>query len=191
MIRLRFSNLNVNISFLYIALITLLSLFDKTSVLFLGVISSFLHELSHILAIYLVGAKPNSITFLVSGIKINQPKHLTPFKQAIVLIAGPLGNIILFLVSIYYGHLTFATVNLCLAVFNLLPTRVLDGGGLLYLLFYNIFSKKVGFIIYKIISITFSSLLILIGIKIIVEYKNPTILLTAMFLFVSAISCKD
>ncbi|NJM72119.1 MAG: site-2 protease family protein [Scytonema sp. RU_4_4] len=106
--------------------------------------SVLLHELGHSLVARSQGIKVNSITlFLFGGIASIEEESKTPGKAFQVAIAGPAVSVVLFFffrllvnilpdnspASVMVGDL--ATINLVLALFNLIPGLPLDGGQVL------------------------------------------------------------
>lgn len=185
MIQFRVFGIGIQISFLYVAFITLLTLYDQTGAAVWGVFSSFFHEGCHVITLMLLGGRPKEIELGICGIRMYEPHMLSLGRQLTVLSAGCLGNFILFSLCLAFGDLTGATINLCLGLFNMLPSYALDGGQILMLLIEKWFPYSVSRWIYRIISVGFSAALLLIGIKLIIAYHNPTLLLTSIFLMFS------
>jgi Zn-dependent protease len=102
------------------------------------------HELGHSLVARRQGIGVNSITlFLFGGLASLDKEAETPAEAFWVAIAGPLVSLMLFVVAMLVGIGTgvsgplaaivavLASVNLALAVFNLIPGLPLDGGNIL------------------------------------------------------------
>ncbi|MBF2027169.1 MAG: site-2 protease family protein [Oscillatoriales cyanobacterium C42_A2020_001] len=114
-----------------------------TALLLLG--SVLMHELGHSLVARSQGIKVNSITlFLFGGVASIDQESKTPGQALQVAIAGPVVSILLFVLlgtvllvipgdssplKVMAGNL--ASINLILALFNLLPGLPLDGGQIL------------------------------------------------------------
>lgn len=109
------------------------------------------HELGHSLVAISQGIKVKSIVlFLFGGLASLEKESDTPLKAFLVAIAGPLVSLLLFgIFAIIATNLSFpapieailtllATINLVLALFNLIPGLPLDGGNVLKALVWKI-----------------------------------------------------
>jgi Zn-dependent protease len=107
-------------------------------------ISVLLHELGHSLVAKSQGIKVNSITlFLFGGVAALDRESETPSQALQVAIAGPVVSLMLFGLFLGLNNLSttgkiisfitidLATINLVLAIFNLIPGLPLDGGQIL------------------------------------------------------------
>ena len=186
MIKFKIFGIKISISFLYICLISIFLLYDTTQIVIWGLFSSFFHEIFHILSIYFFSSKPDCIIFELSGIKLIKKQNLSLIQDIIVLISGCIGNLILFYICFKLNIKTGAAVNLCLLIFNLLPNINLDGGQILFRILENFFNFQICLKIYIIISLCVAIFLSLIGIIIIIYFKNPTLLFTGIMLLFSS-----
>ena len=102
------------------------------------------HELGHSFAAKAQGIQVKSISlFLFGGLATLEKDSDTPAKAMLVAIAGPLVSILLFGLFLgFYSYIPLAlplkaifsllaTINLSLALFNLIPGLPLDGGNIL------------------------------------------------------------
>lgn len=82
---------------------------------------SALHELGHIVAFYLLGAKIERLTLSCCGAALRYKSCLSPHSEAIAALAGPAVNLALY--AVFNDE-----VNLLLFSLNMLPVFPLDGG---------------------------------------------------------------
>lgn len=132
-------------------------------------ISIVIHELGHIITIYLFKVEIKSIDIEPFGCSINIDELSGYKKDIIISLAGPLNGLLLSLScaflnfyfdSVYLFYLLF--INLIYSTINLIPCRELDGGkiieSILYLKFDPIRSYKIIELINTISSITLITL---------------------------------
>ncbi|MBD2385045.1 site-2 protease family protein [Cylindrospermum sp. FACHB-282] len=112
------------------------------------------HELGHSLVAIRQGIEVKSITlFIFGGLASLEKESETPADAFWVAIAGPIVSLILFATATAIGFATtissplgailnlLASVNLALALFNLIPGLPLDGGNILKALVWKITGK--------------------------------------------------
>ncbi len=174
MIEFSFKGVSIRVKFMFLSIITLFLIMDKTGIAIFTLLASLIHELGHVIVLILIGHKPKELTFEIVGIKLVQPnKTISYIKEILVLLAGPMANIIMFLLLNYsfreiYILNVFSFTHLFIGLFNLLPIGGLDGGKILNILFKlkfndifaNIFAKTISIII--IIPVIFISLYLFI-----------------------------
>ncbi len=83
------------------------------------------HELCHYIMVRMCGGEVYSLHITAGGVKMHT-SALTPAKQLLCALAGPLGGLILFLASIKMPRL--ALCALAHSVLNLAPIYPMDGG---------------------------------------------------------------
>lgn len=95
-----------------------------------------IHEISHIIAMLIMGITPDTVTFYAGGIKINSIaiENAPIGKRALVLSAGCLANFVIALFFWLSGNVVAAMINLFTGIYNLLPFGEFDGAGLLKML---------------------------------------------------------
>ena len=117
-----------------VLLILLLILIKKSYAI--AFISIIVHEFSHIIVAKSKGSRFNSIQFHIYGSKVDllDVDELTYKDKLIIYIAGPLSNLLIiafFTIINIYIPIRFIdeiiSLNLGLAMFNLLPAYPLDG----------------------------------------------------------------
>lgn len=170
MLSFKLGKLRISMCFSFFAIITLLLLLDGTNYAMLGLIACIVHELGHIFVMCLCSISPKKIIFYGAGIKIvpNYDKITSVTQDFFVLIAGSLTNLIIFsvLYPLSQGDFQialFATINLVIGIFNLIPFKYFDGGRIIDL-FINVFCEKNALVLRKIIRIISIIILIIFGV---------------------------
>lgn len=89
-----------------------------------------LHELAHLFFMYRFGALPKRIACSALGFQILLPsaQRLSYGQNAIISLAGPVSNLLAFLLLFLCGWKEPALFQLTLGVVHLLPIEPLDGG---------------------------------------------------------------
>jgi Zn-dependent protease len=115
--------------------------FDTTYIAILTLLSAVMHEIGHGIAISLVNVKGATVKGHASGFRIRHEQLTSYKKEIVVLLFGPLVNILIFLLTLPLGNAMFGYVrvlgyvNLATGVSNLLPLEGYDGYGALCMLF--------------------------------------------------------
>ena len=181
MIRFKIFGVKIEISFLLICLLNLILVSYGGRVLFFCVFSALFHEFCHVACLLFFGVKPLSLKFQINGIVLKDNANINDIKKTTVLVAGCVGNFVLFLLF-YLAGLDFAMIaNLALFIFNALPHEKLDGGQLLNIALQKIdlaTSAKIG----RIISNFVSLILIALSIIFIFKFRNYTLLIFIIML---------
>lgn len=129
----------ISVEFSFLAVIALLGLSESSACIYMSLASCILHEIGHLLALFSFGVGVKKIVLYGAGIKIVRDFSLVENKkEAVILLSGPLMNILAFAVFYLFNgenFKVFAVMNLATALFNLLPIKALDGGQLLFLIF--------------------------------------------------------
>lgn len=100
-------------------------------------VAVFLHEAGHVLAAALLGKKPESVVFLPVGITLQYRNAESYRAGRAVALAGPAVNLMtFFLCRVLLPESAFSVAirdfSLSLALINLLPVSIFDGGMALY-----------------------------------------------------------
>ncbi len=109
------------------------------------IISYLLHELGHLFFARVVGAKMKKIKIGTMHLSLSyDPSEISYIKEMIICLGGIIFNLISALIFVVLplkgeGAKFFIVCNISLAVMNLYPASVLDGGGILKCLLYIVF----------------------------------------------------
>lgn len=127
---IKFKDTKIYISFFFALTVAIIGIFDKTGSVFLCILSGILHETGHLAVLLLSREKPEKICITPFGMRIERKdcSNLSLKREALCAFAGPLVNIVLFL--IFFGT-RFSEINLTIAALNLLPCEPLDGSKIL------------------------------------------------------------
>ena len=107
--------------------------FDLPYIAVLTIIAAVIHELGHYIAIAVLSDAPAPIHGHSSGFRIKRTGRLSYKKEIVILLAGPLINLSVFLILIPFGNSLFGYmkifgyVNLITCLSNLLPFEGYDG----------------------------------------------------------------
>lgn len=147
-----------------------------------------LHELSHLLVAVILGAKVEKIIITPIGQVgiIKDIDYLNIKKRLLIIIAGPLSNVILFLIF-NYGYpnnfIFFRQVNLAILLFNILPIYPLDGGRICQIILSNTIGVINGYKALSLISKVINIVLFLLGIIQVILYPfNISLIILSIYL---------
>lgn len=130
--RFRIRGVPVIIDYYFIAVLTLMLVVFKNENILLCFLFCILHELGHLAAMAFFGEKARSITLGYFGMRIDCGARILPkISETVIAAAGPTVNLLLMLLCRVFKLDGAAQINLSLAIFNLLPVSLLDGGGIL------------------------------------------------------------
>lgn len=177
----------MKISYSFIALLCFLYFIDSSGVFIYFLIASFIHEIGHILAIYICGGKIHSLKLSVLGANMDYSfSNITSYKTEIFInSAGILINIVTAILFSYLGINTLAGASIILAIFNSLPIMPLDGGKILTNIFSYFYDPYISEIILYIVSIILAFILLILGVYILIISKyNISILLIGVFMLI-------
>ena len=113
----------------FLLLVAWLNYLDRSFVVPLALAACGVHELGHIFVIRRMGGAIRGMRLTAVGAELILSRPLGYWQEGLSALAGPGANLLLALICCNgKGWLTFAGLNLALALFNLLPVGRLDGG---------------------------------------------------------------
>lgn len=161
---------DIIIDYTFVLVLSFAALFSASQVIYMLIYCA-LHELSHLAALIIVGGKADMLKFSFYGLALRYTSKLSKKCEIIVLVSGPLANLILYL--IFYDEL-----NLILFFLNILPIYPLDGGRIL-----ELFSYRAS----KVASVILIAILAAASLYFIVLYRSFSLfLITVYLIFYSA-----
>ena len=117
----------------FLLLLAWLNYLDHSLLVPLAMAACAAHELGHIAAIRLLGGGIKGMRLTAVGAELMLERPLGYWQEGLSALAGPGTNLVLALSCCNLERgLTFAGLNLALALFNLLPVGRLDGGRALH-----------------------------------------------------------
>lgn len=155
---------------------------------FMLILSVCVHELGHVTVSLMTGAKTNNIRLHGFGVEITFPgKNPSAKKMLIISSGGPIASFILSLIGYYLNHFMLFSINLSIAVINLIPAYPLDGGNILYSLLSNLIPRKTLRNIMAVLGKTFGILITLFGLLVLfVSGFNISMIYMGLFVFFSS-----
>lgn len=112
----------------FLLLMAWLNYCDTQKLLYAALCAAVAHELGHLAAIYALGGRVCRLRLTAAGAELRLEGTMSYGRELLCALAGPLVNLLLAYAAAQAGWLVFAGLNLALALFNLLPLSVLDGG---------------------------------------------------------------
>ena len=169
-----------SLSFLLATVLLLLA--SHKSWLLLFWVAAILHELGHLLALYLLGGRVSRFCFRLSGGELQYDgKHLSYGKEILLALAGPGVNLLCAWLCGWlaaFGHrellYQFSGCHLVLAFFNLLPALPLDGGRVLQSLLELRYPME-GEHLASLVSLCVGVILLLLGLVVLLRGGNLTL----------------
>ena len=123
------------VTFPFAALLSLIFLFDKSGLASPAVFAVLVHECGHLLAMALCRVRPTHIKFVPCAVEINRPRKV--INTCATFFISLNGSAVGFLMAALFfacHNMVWGAVQLCFAVFNLLPINGLDGGEIVSML---------------------------------------------------------
>ena len=185
----------IYISFLFVAVVSLMLATDKTGLALPTLFAVSLHEMGHLLAMWIVGTPPKSIRLIPASVQITRSISSRYKNDIIIALSGPIVNFALFL-TLYINYLTFGSegilsyslINLIVGLFNLLPVTGLDGGTVLFSLIAKKRDINKAMLTLRIISLCLGAVCLILGITLTLRGKlNVSVYIISIYLFLSVL----
>ena len=185
----------IYISFLFVAVVSLMLATDKTGLALPTLFAVSFHEIGHLLAMWMIGKPPKSIRLIPASVQITRNISDTYKSDIKVALAGPIVNFILF-VTLYINYLIFGNegilyyslINLIIGVFNLLPVTGLDGGTVLFSLIAKKRDINKAMLTLRIISLCLGAVCLILAITLTLRGKlNVSVYIISIYLFLSVL----
>ena len=199
MMKLRILKTDIIISFTLVCLFAISIITGIAQEFLLCFLAVIIHESGHIILMCKFGYYPKEIKISLFEISIlDNCRHKRGNKQNfLIILFGPFANLICFIfffLLYLLGNslfIVFATANLSVCIFNLLPVMSLDGGQLMYIMLCKRFDDRIAEKIVDITSFIFLFPLIAIGFIILFNSKYNFSLLFVCVYFVFSIVCRN
>ncbi|MBQ2971372.1 MAG: hypothetical protein IJE16_02350 [Ruminococcus sp.] len=176
------SGVKFEVSFLTVALMSIVIIIDTSNKVLLCFLCALIHEGGHLLSMFIFSVKPRGIKLRLFDIVIDADSGKSFFADLVITLSGPLLNL-LFAFVFYYIDYTMFVMNLLLGVFNLLPLESFDGGHALYLLLCRKFSVFTSLLIIRVLTFVLLVPMFILGVLVLFSSKyNYSLLLIALYL---------
>ena len=179
----------IKISLPTIIFVGLIVFLDRSHLSLIAFFAAIIHELGHLAAMRLLGAKVREIEITFFGAEIRTPSPTKGTLRSIIIFAsGAAANILSAIIAYSFPNQTpelsfFAGASLSLAVINLLPIRTLDGGSILEATLMEAIPNHAVLIIDIISSLTLAILWLTAVYLLLVFGGNLSLMLFCMYLF--------
>lgn len=187
MLTFRLCGVPCRISLLFPALLTVLLFYQPEGLTVTCLLASLMHEVGHLLAMLWWRVPPKECVLGMFGLRMRLGEHLSEYGRNIgVALAGPAVNGISAALLWRWGVPQSAMVHLILAVLNLMPVAVLDGGEVLRNLLCLCGRHSSADRVVRTFSLMVLIPISLFGLHLLLK-GNPTLLIVAVYLSVMTI----
>lgn len=188
--KFKFFGTEVYISFLFCAVVCFMLVVDRTGLVIPTLFAVFIHESGHLLAMWAADCQPRAIRLIPASVQIVRSFSPKKCGEVAITICGPAANLVIF--GVLFTNwcffkseqsLSFAILNLVIAVFNLMPVSGLDGGTLLAAAIANFTDIYRAERIVRIITAIFACVAFLLGVYLWVSGTvNISVFIVAVYL---------
>lgn len=161
-------------------------IFKQLEMYILFMIFVIIHEFFHLLTGIILGYKIKSLKIEILGISLGFHENINEYnniKKIIILMMGPISNIIIALIFDFFKLPKIVYVNLVIAIFNLIPVYPLDGGQILNRILRIIYGNIEAYKITSWINTIIMSIITAIASIAILYLKNMSIVIIVLFLW--------
>lgn len=138
-----FRGVRLRISYYFVCSVVIFTALDKTRLYIPTIFFMMVHEAAHIIALLIFGCKIVEVQLIIGAIGVKYADvTLSKLQKIMSILMGPLSNLILSVIFLYYGCDIYFGINLVLGLYNLLPLIGLDGGSLIQTFLEGIISTK-------------------------------------------------
>ncbi len=170
-------------------------------------IFALIHELGHLICGVVIGFKPENLTIMPYGIKLNfrinfndynkkiKKGNMITIKKIIIALAGPITNLLIFAITMIVtkinGDFIFLGItnkniiysNLIIAIFNLIPIYPLDGGRIVHELLHIFKGLRLSYTYIQDISLISIAMLTAVSSILVLYYKNIVMVIVLAYLW--------
>lgn len=193
--KFKFLGTQVYVSFLFMAVITVMLATDKTGYMLPSLFAIIMHESGHLFAMWVMDVAPKQIKLIPASVQITADITRRYKTDIAVSICGPLTNLVLFVV-LYFNFISFkneavllyALINLIIGAFNLLPVTGLDGGTILF----SVLARRMDYnrarCILRIITLILSATMLFLGVMFTLRGKiNVSVYILGLYFLIMGI----
>ncbi len=165
------------VSFFFFAILAVFIVIDGGGMAQDFILAALLHEIGHLLAMLTLGVGVEKVELSMGGIIINHSRHCKSSNELIVLLCGPVFNLLMGALLYYCGYDEFSVANTSIAIYHLMPLKGLDGWSVLHSTAVCLWGVGKGEVISEIISAVFVTMLVSIAVIAVVLYGVSAIVL--------------
>ena len=198
-------NIKIDIKIFIFAFIFFIT--NKIEIYASVMIFALIHELGHLLCGLIIGFKPENLSIMLYGIKLNfkpnfndynkkiKKGNMITIKKIIIALAGPMTNLLIFAITmtitaikgdfIFLGisNKTIIYSNLIIAVFNLIPIYPLDGGRIVHELLHIFKGLRLSYTYIQDISLISIAMLTAVSSILVLYYRNIVMVIVLVYLW--------
>ena len=187
MLNVTISGIHCRLSLLFPAVLLYLLYTDQSGLSLFCFSAAIIHESGHLMAAYILSAKPKELTVSCFGMRLRVSDSLQhPSQEVLIALAGPLMNLMhSVLLYVLPVNTIYAKLHIVMVVFNLLPVLPLDGGRILHAVIFDLFQPLIVARIETVVfACAFVPLFVLGGWLALTPPHNITLLIVGVYLLI-------